>query len=106
FKSKAAQKNRTELVVMITPEILSNNSAGVTRELPRLAEPLMPGLEQKKSHEMPPAHFTPAARAADNNNGAAPATVTAPVAPAPIVAAPFGAPMVDIKAAVNDKDTK
>src|SRR5262249_37095986 len=41
FKSKAAQKNRTELVVMITPEILSNNSGGVTRELPRLPEPML-----------------------------------------------------------------
>src|SRR5262249_6265055 len=69
FKSKAAQKNRTELVVMITPEILNNNSRGVARDLPRLMDPLMPALEPKKSIEMPPAHFTPAARAADNNNG-------------------------------------
>ena len=30
FQSKAAQKERTELVVMITPEILANNSPGVT----------------------------------------------------------------------------
>src|SRR5262245_6870798 len=60
FKSKAAQKNRTELVVMITPEILSNNSGGVTRDLPRLQGPLLPPIEQKKSQEMPPAHFTPA----------------------------------------------
>ena len=33
FKSKAAQKNQTELVVMITPEILANNSPGVTSAL-------------------------------------------------------------------------
>jgi pilus assembly protein CpaC len=106
FKSKAAQKNRTELVVMITPEILTNMSSGVTRELPRLAEPLMPTLEQKKSQEMPPAHFTPAARAADKGAAGAPATVTAPVAPATIVAAPSSTPMVDIKAAVNDRDVR
>src|SRR6185312_4156201 len=29
FKSKASQKDQTELVVMITPEILPNNSPGV-----------------------------------------------------------------------------
>ena len=38
FKSKAAQKNQTELVVMITPQILPNNSPGVTPNLPRHAE--------------------------------------------------------------------
>src|SRR5262245_52573424 len=65
FKSKAAQKNRTELVVMITPEILPNNAPGVARELPRLMEPLMPALPDKKSSEMPPAHFTPASRGDD-----------------------------------------
>src|SRR5215510_7003454 len=57
FKSQAAQKDRTELVVMITPEILPNNSPGVTNSLPRLAEPLMPALEQKKSFEQAPPHF-------------------------------------------------
>ena len=109
FKSKAAQKNRTELVVMITPEILSNNSPGVTRDLPRLVDPLMPALEPKKSVEIGPAHFTPAARAADNNNGnsnggnggngavpvvtAQPAMSTQVVAPAPtVVAQPMDAP--------------
>ena len=44
FKSKAAQKNQTELVVMITPEILPNNSPGVTPNLPRLDEPFLPPL--------------------------------------------------------------
>ena len=39
FKSKAAQKHQTELVVMITPEILPNNSKGVTPNLPRTPEP-------------------------------------------------------------------
>ena len=39
FRSKAAQKNRTELVVMITPQLLQEGSAGVTRDLPRLREP-------------------------------------------------------------------
>src|SRR5207253_4835859 len=35
FKSKAAQKNQTELVVMLTPQILPRTSPGVTPNLPR-----------------------------------------------------------------------
>src|SRR5215468_5025373 len=38
FKSKAAQKNQTELVVMITPQILQRTSTGVTNALPRTPE--------------------------------------------------------------------
>jgi len=49
FKSKAAQKNQTELVVMITPEILPNNSRGVTPNLPRTPEQFMPPLSQDRS---------------------------------------------------------
>jgi len=62
FKSKAAQKNRTELVVMITPQILPNNSFGVTHDLPRMEQPLLPGYDPKKSIEMPPAMFGPTPR--------------------------------------------
>jgi pilus assembly protein CpaC len=83
FKSKAAQKGRTELVVMITPEILPNNSPGVTRELPRLPEPLLPALAPKGTTEMPPAHFTPAARPAADAAAAGKVTV-----PQPAIAAP------------------
>jgi pilus assembly protein CpaC len=64
FKSKAAQKNHTELVVMITPEILANNSPGVTPNLPRLPESYLPALPEKKSIEAPPAAFPPSASAA------------------------------------------
>ena len=49
FKSKAAQKNQTELVVMITPEILPNNSTGVTPSLPRTPEPFLPALPNNQS---------------------------------------------------------
>ncbi len=48
FKSKAAQKDQTELVVMITPEILPNNSRGVTPNLPKLQEPYLPPLTDPK----------------------------------------------------------
>ncbi|HEY7291360.1 MAG TPA: pilus assembly protein N-terminal domain-containing protein [Vicinamibacterales bacterium] len=53
FKSQAAQKDRTELVVMITPEILANDSPGVTGTTPRMSEPFLPPLDPKKSMEMP-----------------------------------------------------
>ena len=54
FRSKAAQKNRTELVVMITPQILPEGSAGVTRDLPRMGEPYLAPLPEKKSIAPPP----------------------------------------------------
>ena len=42
FRSKAAKKDQTELVVMITPQFLPHNSSGVTAQLPRLKEPFLP----------------------------------------------------------------
>jgi pilus assembly protein CpaC len=54
FKSKAAQKNRTELVVMITPEILRADSPGAASQLPRLQEPFLSPLQQNKSIAPPP----------------------------------------------------
>lgn len=57
FRSKAAQKNRTELVVMITPEILRTGSVGATGQLPRQEEPFLPGLPQNRSIAPPPPAF-------------------------------------------------
>jgi pilus assembly protein CpaC len=57
FRSKAAQKNKTELVVMITPQILRANSTGVTGELPRLSEPYLPELPVTRSQPTPPPAF-------------------------------------------------
>jgi pilus assembly protein CpaC len=78
FRSKAAQKNLTELVVMITPEILPNNSPGVTSELPRQMEPYIPPLTDRQTVPSPPAAFP-----------SAPATRTQSVAPVtqPVAAA-------------------
>jgi pilus assembly protein CpaC len=59
FRSKAAQKNRTELVVMITPEILPSGSPGVTTESPRLQEPYLPPLPVDRSFPTPGPAFTP-----------------------------------------------
>ncbi len=53
FRSKAAQKQRTELVVMITPEILPNNSPGVTPDLPRMPQPFLPPYPENQSQPMP-----------------------------------------------------
>jgi pilus assembly protein CpaC len=57
FRSKAAQKNRTELVVMITPMILRRGSPGVTDQLPRLQEPFLPALPEKGTTVPPPPAF-------------------------------------------------
>jgi pilus assembly protein CpaC len=70
FQSKAAQKSQTELVVMITPEILPNNSTGVTSTLPRPIEPYMGAAPVKKNLDQPaPAFKSPSTG------------VTAPIAP-------------------------
>jgi pilus assembly protein CpaC len=83
FRSKAAQKNQTELVVMITPQILREGSPGVTNSLPRMAEPFLSPLDPKKTIAPPPAAFavTPGA-------GTAAVTPTAPAIVAPVVTAP------------------
>jgi pilus assembly protein CpaC len=77
FRSKAAQKNQTELVVMITPEILPNNSRGVTPNLPRIPERFMEPIPERRTQPMPPPPFA-----------AMPAPTPAPVAAAPAVAVP------------------
>ncbi|PYR73978.1 MAG: hypothetical protein DMF87_24175 [Acidobacteria bacterium] len=57
FRSKAAQKDQTELVVMITPEILRTDSPGVSATLPRLTEPYLAPAPQNKSLPSPPPAF-------------------------------------------------
>jgi pilus assembly protein CpaC len=68
FRSKAYQKNTTELVVMITPQILRRDSTGVTPNLPQLVEPFLPP-EQKMVPPPPPA-FTGRPQAAAPAPGA------------------------------------
>ncbi len=67
FRSKGAQKDQTELVVMITPEILPNNSAGVTSRLPYTPERNLPALPNRQLYEQPAPAFQPngASRSAD-----------------------------------------
>jgi pilus assembly protein CpaC len=84
FRSKSAQKNQTELVVMITPEILRNNSPGVTSTLPRMPEKFLPPLPVKQSVDLPPPAFRPEPPARqDDAPAAAAAPVAAAKAPAP-----------------------
>jgi len=90
FRSKAAQKNRTELVVMITPHILPEGSNGVTGALPRMGEPYLSPLPANQSIAPPPPAFGPS-----GPTGAAGATVAA----APAVAAP--APATDAGATAS-----
>ena len=77
FRSKVAQKDQTELVVMITPEILSTDSPGVTDKLPRTPDTFLSPLSDKQLKDPLPPAFTPARKQA---------TVTTPPAAAPTTA--------------------
>jgi len=85
FKSQAAQKDRTELVVMITPEILPNNSPGVTNTLPRYPEKFLDPIDPKKSTPAPPPAFRP--QAGLTPDAAAPVPAAAQPATNPAAAA-------------------
>jgi pilus assembly protein CpaC len=58
FRSRAAQKDQTELVVMITPMILNTDSPGVTNELPRLEQPYLSRPEADPKAVLPAPAFT------------------------------------------------
>lgn len=96
FRSRAYQKNSTELVVMITPQILRRDSTGVTSKIPDLVEPYL-GPERRTVPAPPPAFTTP--RPTDlNPPGTTPpskasASRPAPDVAAPAVAAPAAAPL-------------
>src|SRR5262249_32491837 len=126
FQSKSAQKDQTELVVMITPEILPNNSPGVTPDLPRLPEPYL-GPAHKTFSEPPPAfggrpagalnaHAAPAARVRALNESTPVEAVPARSAAATVSALTPRAPRImklaDVAStlpatpAMSDKDKK
>jgi pilus assembly protein CpaC len=89
FQSKAAQKDQTELVVMITPQILPNNSRGVTPDLPRPHEPYLRPQPPNKTHENPPPAFG-GATAPTSNQRAASMGVTPAGSPNPAAGAVAG----------------
>lgn len=55
FKSKAAQKQESELVVMITPQILRRGSTGASEDLPAMVEPFLGAPDRPLP---PPAPYT------------------------------------------------
>src|SRR6185295_8131555 len=59
FKSKAAQKDQTELVVMITPQILQRTSPGVTSSLPRTPEQFLPPMPENQTVNPQAPAFSP-----------------------------------------------
>jgi pilus assembly protein CpaC len=84
FKSKASKRDQTELVVMITPEILPNDSPGVTPDLPKYPDTFMPPLSDlKQSHPAPAPAFTGASRSQAATPVATPAAAPA-ATPAPV----------------------
>ena len=101
FKSKQASKNQTELVVMITPQILPRNSAGVTTSLPRTIEPYLAPLPAKKMFDAPPPAFTPERPTSISTAGpASPVPMPSPAAAAPVAAAPSPTPSPAAAAAI------
>jgi pilus assembly protein CpaC len=98
FRSKAAQKNRTELVVMITPTILREGSVGVTDALPRMAEPYLSPIEEKKAIAPPAAAFgAPRATSGATLPADSPVVLAAPPAPAAVATV---APLASVPAVV------
>src|SRR5581483_6945235 len=86
FQSQAAQKDRTELVVMITPVILPNNSPGVTPHVPNIQEPYLPQFPPKRGVENPAPSFTEPRGTAAVTPPVQPAPAAAPAAPKPVPA--------------------
>jgi pilus assembly protein CpaC len=116
FKSKAAEKGQTELVVMITPEILPVGSNGVTPNIPRLMEPFLAPPRDNEMLPPPPAAFTPgrsqftvpaaAPPALAGPNG--PAAPTAAAVPPPILTPPPAQPAASDEAprVLTDRERK
>jgi pilus assembly protein CpaC len=87
FKSKAAQKDQTELVVMITPEILAPNSFGVTPNLPKLTEPYLGLPKADKVFPQPPPAFQQSTPATPGGTASVPSPSGAPAPAVPSSAA-------------------
>lgn len=106
FKSRAYQKDQTELVVMITPTVLRQNSTGVSEGLPSLVEPYLNPPVKTYPNPAPytgspryPANRNPKSNTAPEPNGGdqtstpaaptqTPAVTSAPAAPSKSVEQP------------------
>jgi len=89
FKSRAYQKNETELVVMVTPTIVRRGSTGVSQGLPALVEPYLnaPGKTLP-----PPAPYTGSPRHPSNAPAPRPGTQE-PMPQASVTATDSAAPV-------------
>ncbi|MGE5815075.1 MAG: pilus assembly protein N-terminal domain-containing protein [Acidobacteriota bacterium] len=83
FKSRAYQKDTTELVVMVTPVILKRGSTGASESIPNLVEPFL-GAPPKSIP--PPTPYTGSPRYGTTQPGAE-ATIQPPQTPKPAPAA-------------------
>lgn len=81
FKSRAYQKDQTELVVMVTPVIVRRDSTGVSEGLPALAEPFLPVATSKIPT---PAPFIGSPRQPESAPAPTPDVPAAPPAAAPV----------------------
>ena len=108
FRSRAYSKEQTELVVMVTPQIVRRGSTGASQGLPNLVEPFMspnpkpiapPAPYVGSPHDGPAGSKTPTATAQPqppsgganvpaNANNSAPAKSAPTPAPAPVIKEP------------------
>ena len=86
FRSKAHQKNQTELVVMITPTIIKKGQMGVSEGLPSLVEPYLARPDKTYPNPDPftgsPRYPADQPQPKEGNGAAAPRTGTAQQTPA------------------------
>jgi pilus assembly protein CpaC len=94
FKSKAHQKNQTELVVMITPTIIKKGQMGVSEGLPSIVEPYL--ARPDKTHPSPDPYTGSPRYPADRPK---PEERNAPVAPRGAAQMPAPAPVAPAQTA-------
>jgi pilus assembly protein CpaC len=85
FKSRAYQKDQTELVVMVTPQIVRRGSTGASEGIPSLVEPFMPANDKPIA---PPDPYVGSPLYPVQGRSAAPSPVPAPSPATPQPAAP------------------
>jgi pilus assembly protein CpaC len=106
FRSRAYTKDQTELVVMVTPQIMRRDSTGVSPGLPSLVEPFL-GPNEKPI--VPPAPYVgsphPQSRSGGRGADSAPQPQQAPepVATTPMQSAPQPQPAADKKSVEAEK---
>ncbi|MEO6236347.1 MAG: pilus assembly protein N-terminal domain-containing protein, partial [Vicinamibacterales bacterium] len=97
FRSRAYQKQQTELVVMITPQIIRRGSTGVSQGLPAIVEPYLAApaktLPQPSPYVGSPRNPAPAATSRPGGSAQSDAPAAVPVQQAPVAKAPAAPPV-------------